>query len=103
VPIDQADERRLSRISERSHKAARLCLSRAKSHFPELLHSTARLGWIERRENAGLPRRQHHLAGVGLGYFRRFVPVTTISISRLPHLQQTSRLRQSGTVVSAPR
>jgi hypothetical protein len=24
VPIDQADERRLSRLSERSHKAARL-------------------------------------------------------------------------------
>jgi PAS domain-containing protein len=29
-------------------------------------------------------------------------PVTTISVSWLPHREQTSRLRQSGTVVSGP-
>jgi hypothetical protein len=33
---------------------------------------------------------------------RRSVPVTTISTFRLPHLPQTSRACQSGTVVSAP-
>jgi hypothetical protein len=33
---------------------------------------------------------------------RRFVPVTTMSISRLPHLEQISRPRQSGAVISAP-
>ena len=32
----------------------------------------------------------------------RSVPVTTISISRLLHLEQTTRSRQSGTGVSAP-
>jgi hypothetical protein len=30
-----------------------------------------------------------------------FVPVTTIPISRLPHLEQLSRARQSMTVVAA--
>jgi hypothetical protein len=33
---------------------------------------------------------------------RRSVPVTTMSISRLPHLEQISRSRQSGTGISAP-
>jgi len=32
--------------------------------------------------------------------YRRSVPVTTISISRLPHLEHRNRSRQSGTVVS---
>jgi hypothetical protein len=42
--------------------------------------------------------------GVGASIYsrRRSVPVTTMSISRLPHLEQISRSRQSGTVISAP-
>jgi len=32
----------------------------------------------------------------------RRVPVTTMSISRLPHFEQTSLSRHSGTAVSAP-
>ena len=34
--------------------------------------------------------------------YDRFVPVTTISTSRLPHLEQTKRSRQSRTSVPAP-
>jgi hypothetical protein len=34
--------------------------------------------------------------------FQRRSPVTTISVSWLPQREQTSRLRQSGTVVSGP-
>jgi hypothetical protein len=39
----------------------------------------------------------------GSSYFRRrFVPVTSISMCRLPQREQTNRPRQSITVVSAP-
>jgi hypothetical protein len=65
-----------------------------------LLPNTQRLGRFERRQNDGQPGRQHQLAGQLRPH--RFVPVTTISISRLPRLEQTSRSRQSSTDVSAP-
>jgi hypothetical protein len=34
--------------------------------------------------------------------YRRSVPLTTMSTSRLPHAEHTSRSRQLGTAVSAP-
>jgi len=42
--------------------------------------------------------------GVGGSLYsrRRSVPLTTISTCRLPHLEQISRSRQSGTVISEP-
>jgi hypothetical protein len=47
------------------------------------------------------PRQSREGAGAILIDQRRS-PVTTKSIRRLPHWAQTSRLCQSGTVISAP-
>jgi hypothetical protein len=48
--------------------------------------------WLTTRRRAATPR---NLRG-------RLVPLTTISVCRLPHLEQTSRSRQSSAGVSVP-
>jgi hypothetical protein len=51
-------------------------------------------GWLHRKQT--MPTRS-----TSSGY-RRSVPLTTISILRLPHSLHTSRACQSGTAISAP-
>jgi hypothetical protein len=58
-----------------------------------------------RRRRAGYGRDRGFLALLPVRpwlSYRRADPVTTISTSRLPHREQTSRSRHSETVVSAP-